>query len=1440
MKRASLVLLLALSVGVLAIPFSRASARAHARALSSVESGTTPYRRNEPSTTSLTAPQSSKLVLEQHDVRYSGTLSDDVRDRFFGSHSNAAATRSKKRNGARSIEVAAGLQPQIGQPQVLNARSALSAAIATTLGGRDTQFSEVALIADWDGREDCNADRAAKIDDFSGVEVDPDQTLTRTAISEHTIANGFLENVFYYGDSIGNVWVAIDIDGNGTQDQILQINLPTVLNIFGSLMSDDQVTITGLAVNPVADLTSFGYAPLSGVTGEILYVTYHDTEGLRLSTGNQIVRSGLLAFPISDAPSPPAVSPIISDTGFPITVGAAFGIAFSVFSNVAGCAVDDDGSVYFQNVDLIGLGGANIVKVQSLDTPTNQDRSLATATFQLITNLNPPNRRYPDTSGPPTQINRFTNYSGTSTTFGNIVALAIGQCNSLYAAVARSFVAGDDQGTQSTEGLFTNPSALGPTPSMVISFADCSGRLDACSTLPAAPNLGIIPSPDGLADSSDLLIPATPGVNNFRVFVLGNGPDIRSLASTNNIITTFTLKIDMQIDFTAHAGLAVDQNRTVYVISGGEPAGVGKSPSPSLGEILCFEDTCPADRRADFVDLRSDGLPNPPSSGGNVGDGDSDRFDHIYFVAPNDQITLTPTGLSGLATGFLRYTNRLAPNPIGPGVTLGVSIPVQSDDSTDGTILFELLDPGHQVAGGDDQNPPFTGDDDDGQGTPALAEPLSGGFEFVFGGPAGTSGCVWNGFFLNSNGNLTFGEGDTRNTPTVADFRSGPPRIAPAWTDLNPAARSFNSGTFPLQALGFSGVNSFQVRWINVPQSGSEACVGTQSGSTNTFSVTLFDDGTGIDENASQTLNNANPIGNNGGPFDLMEGPNALRFTREPSTGVLVGCALRPEGSGIFVFDYCRMDLIGTLDRSVLTGYSIGGQDPLNPPGLCEINLSEAARAADTNPFGVIQGETASIGCPLCCIGEGTEPTLFELFNEGRVASIRSDGTFEQAAADFDLRAEGNVSALCTPPLQRDLNRDRLCFLGVGCSPRSSPRCQSVLPSAFVTTPTTTGIVNALCSVQINMIGCGFFPNETTLICQNVVSNTGIPIQRPGKSVSTSATLVCDTNGDGVPEATIVMTNVSPLSCNLVRGTLAALGPNLPGTAFPLSCCGGTGVINLTTRFSEGDNNVFGPFTLTTGCPINLGVRAPVLLSATPSSGICGIGNDILLTGACFVIPQGSVTSVFAVQRDNPSNVIQATRFFVLNANLIDAFFQFGTANANKTFLIFVTGPGGTSRNLSSLPAGAPAGCPIGNEEGVRVTFSCIVETGGCIPDVASPGCPCPSGVPPGTNGCTGLDVAIVNGCHLSRGSGGVFALDVFGKNIKRGATIVVGGHAPKRIKFRERDPDFPNGFVRVTLKGGVCKGLPGAIVVTNPSPAPGVPPTPSQPFACAEVCPTT
>ena len=49
-----------------------------------------------------------------------------------------------------------------------------------------------------------------------------------------------------------------------------------------------------------------------------------------------------------------------------------------------------------------------------------------------------------------------------------------------------------------------------------------------------------------------------------------------------------------------------------------------------------------------------------------------------------------------------------------------------------------------------------------------------------------------------------------------------------------------------MQALGFANVNAFKIRWINVPEFGAEFCTVNAS---NTFAVTLYDDGTGIDEN---------------------------------------------------------------------------------------------------------------------------------------------------------------------------------------------------------------------------------------------------------------------------------------------------------------------------------------------------------------------------------------------------------------------------------------------------------------------------------------------------------------------------------------------------------------------------------------------------------------
>jgi hypothetical protein len=708
----------------------------------------------------------------------------------------------------------------------------------------------------------------------------------------------------------------------------------------------------------------------------------------------------------------------------------------------------------------------------------------------------------------------------------------------------------------------------------------------------------------------------------------------------------------------------------------------------------------------------------------------------------------------------------------------------------------------------------------------------------------GTQACVWNGFFWNSNGNITFGTGDTDNTATVPEFRAGLPKIAPAWTDLNPNARAASLGTFPVMALGFVNVNAFKVRWINVPEFGSEGCTSAglsvnaaygSGAASNTFAVTLYDDGTGIDENANQPLNPANPIGNNAVPFDLQEGPTDLRFTKVNLTNpagatVVVGCPPRKDGSGIFVFEYCRMDLLGTSDRPVITGYSIGGLSPLNPPGLCETDLNAAAVAADAGTFGILPGnQIAAVGCN-CCIGEGTEPTIFELFNEGSNASIGSGGEITFAKPDFDLRFEGNDPALCTSVRQRDLNRGKVCFLGIGCAPPANPQCQTVVPGTFVTTPTTTGIANALCAVPLNLLGCGFFPNEVTIVCQGFAADTGVPLQRPGKTVTTAATLACDTNGDGVPEAVITLTTVTPVSCNLVTAvipTSASFG-STSTSGFPAACCGGPATITVTTTFTAGDNNVFGPFTRTSVCSLGLGTRAPVVFSVTPSNGDCSLADqDLIITGACFSFTEFGafgagganttrldvVTSVFAQDISNPANVIQAKTFVVLTPNLIDAHFTFGSANAGKTFLIFVTGPGGTSRNLTTLPTGAPVGCATGNEQGIQVTFKCN-----------APGTPPPGQTP---------DIAVVQTCHLDRQDTGQFFLDVTGTGIKEGATVTVGGVTPKKIKVVEVAPGTTNP-TKLRLIKKVCNGLPGNVIITNPGPTGG----PSQPFLCTERCP--
>jgi hypothetical protein len=336
----------------------------------------------------------------------------------------------------------------------------------------------------------------------------------------------------------------------------------------------------------------------------------------------------------------------------------------------------------------------------------------------------------------------------------------------------------------------------------------------------------------------------------------------------------------------------------------------------------------------------------------------------------------------------------------------------------------------------------------------------------------------------------------------------------------------------------------------------------------------------------------------------------------------------------------------------------------------------------------------------------------------------------------------------------------------------------------------TVGIINALCDVKLRIVGCLFSP--------------------------TAITIACDANGDGVPELVIPLENVTLVNGLLVEATLPALEPQLPGTAFPLACCGGIASITLTRTVGSGDDNSFGPFVESQTCPIDLGIRAPVVISATPSDGDCGLGQNLLIPGSCFLLADGkpNVTSVFAVEQDDPGNIIQSSAVVILNTNLIDAFFEFGQLSAGKTFLIFASGPNGTSRNLTALPPLAPQDCPLGNEQGKIVTFTCRAASAGSTPVELSP-----------------TPQPIVQRCAIKRSPAGAFTLRIEGVFFREGQMVTINGVPIPKLKFK--NPQVGNSsFVTTILgKGGVCKQMPGTIEVFDPATALG------SSFFCASEC---
>ena len=118
--------------------------------------------------------------------------------------------------------------------------------------------------------------------------------------------------MYYYGDTLGNLWVGTDTnpgvgsrrlaestrfagEHSGTREHWSERRI--YAGKPGSDCMDDQVTVTGIAVNPVADLGDFG---LCGMIGEVVYVSIFDSEGCAANAASQVFRTQDLCFRIHD------------------------------------------------------------------------------------------------------------------------------------------------------------------------------------------------------------------------------------------------------------------------------------------------------------------------------------------------------------------------------------------------------------------------------------------------------------------------------------------------------------------------------------------------------------------------------------------------------------------------------------------------------------------------------------------------------------------------------------------------------------------------------------------------------------------------------------------------------------------------------------------------------------------------------------------------------------------------------------------------------------------------------------------------------------------------------------------------------------------------------------------------------------------------------------
>src|SRR5262249_12088009 len=131
------------------------------------------------------------------------------------------------------------------------------------------------------------------------------------------------------------------------------------------------------------------------------------------------------------------------------------------------------------------------------------------------------------------------------------------------------------------------------------------------------------------------------------------------------------------------------------------------------------------------------------------------------------------------------------------------------------------------------------------------------------------------------------------------------------------------------------------------------------------------------------------------------------------------------------------------------------------------------------------------------------------------------------------------------------------------------------------------------------------------------------------------------------------------------------------------------------------------------------------------------------------------------------------------------------------TFVVFVSGPNGTSQNLTTLPAGSscPAGF-VGNQQGILVTIKCN-----------APPTPAPQPNSPTITNAT-----------LTTSASGLPELDVIGTGFSSNAVVSVNGVNAKITVMSGLDTGS-NAYTKASVTKKACKLLKSGhnvITVTN------------------------